>query len=109
MTAAAKKIIIEGIKPDGNKFRPSNWCERLATTLASFGEDQRLKYCKSAHPCIINGVNCLIVERDLASKAPQSYEFLMAFAKENQLNIQEDRRSQQVEVPVDRRARRILV
>lgn len=108
MSEASEKIIIEGIKQDGNKFRPSDWCERLATTLASFGDDQRLKYCKSAHPCIINGVNCLIVERDLASKSPESYEFLMAFAEENQLNIQEDRRSRQVEVPLDRRERRIL-
>ncbi len=108
MSEASEKIIIEGIKQDGNKFRPSDWCERLATTLASFGDDQRLKYCKSAHPCIINGVNCLIVERDLASKSPGSYEFLMAFAEENQLKVQEDRRNRQVEVPVDRRERRVL-
>ena len=108
MPGASERIIIEGIKEDGNKFRPSDWCERLATTLASFGEDQRLQYCKSAHPCLINGINCLIVDRDLEFKSPESYEFLMSFAKENKLNIQEDRRNEQESVAVERRGRRVL-
>jgi len=109
MSAESERIIIEGIKEDGNKFRPSDWCERLATTLASFGEDQRLQYCKSAHPCIINGVNCLIVDRALEVRSPESYEFLLAFAKENKLKIQEDRRAAQKNVEVERRKeRRVL-
>jgi hypothetical protein len=108
MSTNSERIIIEGIKEDGNKFRPSDWCERLATTLASFGEDQRLHYCKSAHPCIINGINCLIVDRDLESKSPDSFAFLMAFATENKLKIQEDRREQQQEVGSERRSRRVL-
>ena len=108
MSAKPERIIIEGIKEDGNKFRPSDWCERLATTLASFGEDQRLHYCKSAHPCIINGINCLIVDKDLETKSPESFEFLMAFATENKLKIQEDRRNEQQDVATDRRSRRVL-
>ncbi|MCP3852563.1 MAG: DUF3579 domain-containing protein [Gammaproteobacteria bacterium] len=108
MSASSERIIIEGINEDGNKFRPSDWCERLATTLASFGEDQRLQYCKSAHPCIINGINCLIVDKDLETKSPESYEFLLAFASENQLKIQEDRRQGQQEVSQERRVRRVL-
>lgn len=108
MSATSDRIIIEGIKEDGNKFRPSDWCERLATTLASFGEDQRLQYCKSAHPCIINGINCLIIDKDLATKSPESYEFLIAFAQENKLKVQEDRRQTEQEIKVERRGRRIL-
>ena len=108
MSVGSERIIIEGIKEDGNKFRPSDWCERLATTLASFGEDQRLQYCKSAHPCIINGVNCLIIDRELEINSPESYEFLIAFAEQNNLKIQEDRRQAQKEVDVERRGRRIL-
>lgn len=109
MSESSERIIIEGIKEDGNKFRPSDWCERLATTLASFGEDQRLQYCKSAHPCIINGINCLIVDRDLETKSPESYTFLMAFASENKLRVQQDRRQQAVNVPDERRTRRVLI
>ncbi|WP_198264776.1 DUF3579 domain-containing protein [sulfur-oxidizing endosymbiont of Gigantopelta aegis] len=108
MSANSERIIIEGIKEDGNKFRPSDWCERLATTLASFGEDQRLHYCKSAHPCIINGVNCLIVDRDLETKSPDSFTFLMAFASENKLRVQEDRRQEEQQVNSERRSRRVL-
>ncbi len=109
MSASSERIIIEGIKEDGNKFRPSDWCERLATTLASFGEDQRLQYCKSAHPCIINGINCLIVDRELENKSPESYTFLMAFAAENKLKVQEDRRQQSLNVADERRTRRVLI
>ena len=108
MSAGSERIIIEGIKEDGNKFRPSDWCERLATTLASFGEDQRLQYCKSAHPCIINGINCLIVDKELELKSPESYEFLLAFASENKLKIQEDRRHNQQNIDKERRGRRVL-
>ena len=108
MSVESGRIIIEGIKENGNKFRPSDWCERLATTLASFGEDQRLHYCKSAHPCIINGINCLIVDKVLEIKSPESYSFLIAFASENKLKIQEDRRKSQQNIVADRRIRRVL-
>lgn len=108
MSESSERIIIEGINQDGNKFRPSDWCERLATTLASFGEDQRLQYCKSAHPCIINGINCLIVDKDLEAKSPESYEFLLAFASENKLQVQEDRRTSKQNVNNERRGRRVL-
>jgi hypothetical protein len=105
MSVASERIIIEGIKEDGNKFRPSDWCERLATTLASFGNDQRLSYCKSAQPCRINGINCLVVEKNLETISPESYAFLLAFADENQLKIQQDRRQKQHNhnVAIDRR------
>lgn len=111
MSVSVDRIIIEGIKEDGNKFRPSDWCERLATTLASFGDDQRLHYCKSAHPCRINGINCLVVERDLEIKSPESYLFLMAFASENKLKVQDNRimgRVREVAEITGSRQRRVL-
>ncbi len=99
----SEKIIIEGINEDGHKFRPSDWGERLATTLASFGNDQRLHYCKSAQPCRINGVNCLVIERNLEVVSPKSYAFLIEFAEENKLKIQEDRRKKIKKIGLDRR------
>lgn len=84
--------VIQGIKEDGGKLRPSDWIERLSSTLASFGKDQRLKYNDSVQPCMINGSKCLVVARGLETKNPDMYEFVMGFAKGNKLQIIADRR-----------------
>ncbi len=84
--------VIKGIKEDGAKLRPSDWIERLSSTLASFGKDQRLKYNESVQPCMINGEKCLVVARGLSIKNPEMYDFVMGFAKGNKLQIMTDRR-----------------
>jgi len=84
--------VIKGIKEDGAKLRPSDWIERLSSTLASFGKDQRLKYNESVQPCMINGEKCLVVARGLSTKNPEMYDFVMGFAKGNKLQIMTDRR-----------------
>ncbi len=85
--------VIKGIKEDGAKLRPSDWIERLSSTLASFGQDQRLKYNECVQPCIINGEKCLVVARGLSAKNPEMYDFVMGFARGNKLQIMTDRRS----------------
>ncbi|VAW95553.1 hypothetical protein MNBD_GAMMA23-1126 [hydrothermal vent metagenome] len=84
--------VIRGIKEDGAKLRPSDWIERLSSTLASFGQDHRLKYNESVQPCTINGEKCLVVARGLSAKNPEMYDFVMGFAKGNKLQIMTDRR-----------------
>ena len=84
--------IIRGVTEDGKKLRPSDWIERLSSTLASFGSDQRLQYSNAVAPCTINGEKCLVVARNLQEANPVAYEFVMGFAKSNQLSIVEDRR-----------------
>ena len=39
-----EKWVIRGVTEDGRKLRPSDWIERISSTLASFGSDQRLQY-----------------------------------------------------------------
>ena len=85
--------VIQGIKEDGGKLRPSDWIERLSSTLASFGTDNRLQYSNAVAPCMIDGEKCLVVARNLNELNPEAYEFIMGFAKSNQLCIREDRRS----------------
>ena len=84
--------VIQGIKEDGGKLRPSDWIERLSSTLASFGNDQRLKYNEYVQPCMVNGEKCLVVARGLSNKNPEMYDFVMNFAKGNKLQIMTDRR-----------------
>lgn len=85
-------LVIEGVREDGAKLRPSDWIERISSTLASFGQDQRLKYSASVQPCIIGGNKCLVVARGLQTSDPAAYEYILQFAKSNQLVIKADRR-----------------
>lgn len=87
-----EKWVIRGVTEEGSKLRPSDWIERISSTLASFGSDQRLQYSKAVAPCIIDGEKCLVVARNLKTINPVAYEFIMGFAKSNQLCIVEDRR-----------------
>lgn len=86
------KWIIRGVTEDGKKLRPSDWIERISSTLASFGGDQRLQYSNAVAPCTIDGEKCLVVARNLEEANPDAYAFVMGFAKSNQLSIREDRR-----------------
>ena len=87
-----EKWVIRGVTEEGRKLRPSDWIERISSTLASFGTDQRLQYSNAVAPCMINGEKCLVVARNLNDINPEAYEFVMGFAKSNQLSIREDRR-----------------
>ena len=84
--------VIRGVTEEGKKLRPSDWIERISSTLASFGTDQRLQYSDAVAPCMIDGEKCLVVARNLNDLNPDAYEFVMGFAKSSQLCIREDRR-----------------
>lgn len=84
------KLVIESVSEDGKKFRPSDWIERISTSLASFGPDHRLKYSKTAQPGMINGEKCLVVDKALHEKDPAAYEYILNFAKANFLRTHEE-------------------
>lgn len=88
-----EKWVIRGVTEEGKKLRPSDWIERISSTLASFGNDHRLQYSSAVAPCIIDGEKCLVVARNLDEIDPAAYAFIMGFAKSNQLSIREDRRT----------------
>jgi len=97
------RIIIEGIREDNKKFRPSDWAERISEMLASFGPDHKLHYSEFVHPSIIGGEQCLIVDRRLSETHPDAFKFILNFAAQNKLRLQEDRRVVKQEVDLDRR------
>ena len=86
-------LVITGIQENGKKFRPSDWIERLSSTLASFQVDHRLRYSSGVQPCVIEGEHCLVVARWLETANPAAYDYVMGFARSNHLRIQEDRRT----------------
>lgn len=84
--------LIESVNNKGNRFRPSDWVERISASLAKFGADHRLHYSHDVQPCIIEGEKFLLVKKGLAQSNPEIYKFIMRFAEDNNLRIQEDRR-----------------
>lgn len=86
-------LVISGVQENGKKFRPSDWVERLSSTLASFQVDNRLRYSSGVRPCMIDGEYCLVVARWLETTDPQAYDYVMGFAQANHLRIQMDRRT----------------
>lgn len=84
------KLVIESVSEDGRKFRPSDWIERISTSLASFGPDHRLQYSKTVQPRIVNGEKCLVVDKSLSDKDPVAYEYILSFAKANRLRVHEE-------------------
>jgi len=82
------KLVIESIKEDGKRFRPSDWIERISATLGTFGPDHRLHYAESVKPAIVNGEKCLVVDQNaLEEKDPATFDYIMQFAKSNQLRF----------------------
>ncbi|MDY6979524.1 MAG: DUF3579 domain-containing protein [Pseudomonadota bacterium] len=85
-------VVIRGINQQGSRLRPGDWAERLGASLAHFGRDNRLRYDQAVQPCIIDGEKCLVVARGLAQSNPEAYDFLMTFARSNDLKVRIDRR-----------------
>ncbi|TPW11875.1 MAG: hypothetical protein FD130_1891, partial [Halothiobacillaceae bacterium] len=72
------------------KFRPSDWIERISTTLGSFGRDHRLVYSASVRPGVINGERCLLVDPSLRDTNPAAYSYVMGFVSANRLRVHEE-------------------
>lgn len=88
--------IIIGITHSGKKFRPSDWCRRLAGTCALFDDKKKIKYHKYITPCFIEDeqVSGVCVDDRLKDDEPDVYSYLFNFAEENDLIIIEGRRSE---------------
>ena len=84
-----RKIVIEGITEDGRPFRPSDWLERISGSLATFGNDRRVRYSGYVQPQIIEGKKCLVVDMALHERNPAAFNFLIDFAKVNRLRMRE--------------------
>lgn len=80
-------FIIVGITHDGQRFRPSDWSERLAGTMASMTPDRRMIYSPHVQPGIHDGANCVFVNAAIRDQEPLAYAFLENFARDNELLV----------------------
>jgi len=90
VSSSAKEVFIQGITHQGRIFRPSDWAERLAGVMSSFrpGGAQpgsHLSYSPWCVPTVINGVKSVIVSSELRACEPMAWDFVMNFARDNDL------------------------
>lgn len=85
MFDGAAEIVIQGVTATGEKFRPSDWADRLCGMMSVFGEDRQLSYSPYLKPVIITGTTCVVVDRKLEGLDAAAYKFLMSFAHDNEL------------------------
>lgn len=82
-----KKIIIEGVTPQGKAFRPSDWAERMSGTMASF-KNSRIHYSPLLQPSVNHeGYKCVLLDPKLKESSPEVYQAILDFAKSNKLKI----------------------
>ena len=89
-----QEIVIQGITSDGRSFRPSDWAERLAGVMSPFrpGEAQpgsHLSYSPWCVPTVIDGVKCVVVNSQLRELNVMAWDFVMNFARDNDLRVVE--------------------
>ncbi len=89
MHISAEDIVIRGITRSGRPFRPSDWAERLSGVLSTFGEDHRMSYSPYVRPVTLDGVKCVAVNRAFQRVSPKAYQFLLDFARDNDLQVEE--------------------
>ena len=72
---------------NGRPFRPSDWSERLCGLTAALGPDKRLQYSPWLRPIVAGDIRAVIVGRQLAELEPRLHQFLLGFARDNELQI----------------------
>jgi hypothetical protein len=97
-SAAAKprEYFIQGLTQDGRTFRPSDWAERLASAMSCFrpgggagGIGAFIGYSPYCVPTVVDGVKCVIVSEALRGIEPMAWDFVMNFARDNELQLGE--------------------
>ncbi len=95
-THPPRQVFIQGVTLQGKDFRPSDWAERLAGAMSCFrpggaqgGIGAYIGYSPYCVPRIIDGVKCVIVSEALKEVEPMAWDFVMNFARDNQLKVAE--------------------
>ncbi|HAX22953.1 DUF3579 domain-containing protein [Hydrogenophaga sp.] len=96
VSPTAKQVFIQGVTRSGRTFRPSDWAERLAGVMSQFRpgggvvrQGSHIAYSPWCVPTVMNGVKVVIVHTDLREAEPMAWDFVMHFARDNDLQVAE--------------------
>ena len=91
-----REVFIQGLPSQGKTFRPSDWAERLAGAMSSFrpggaamGAAAHIGYSPYCVPTSMGDVKCVVVNRELRNHEPMAWDFVLNFAKDNELQVSE--------------------
>jgi hypothetical protein len=92
--STGSEVFIHGITRSGRRFRPSDWAERLAGVMSQFrpggaasNPSRYLGYSPWCVPTVIDGTKCVVVNTALREYEPMAWDFVMNFARDNDLQI----------------------
>ena len=91
MPDKSTEVVIRGLTHDGKPFRPSDWAERLCGVMSAFGAEHRMEYSPYVQPINSGGVKCVVVSIELEDIQPMAFNFLLNFAKDNELQVRPGR------------------
>lgn len=87
-----QQLIIFGVTESGQRFRPSDWAERLAGVMAQFRPsgfvNSHLTYSPYVTPTNVDGHNSVVVNERLRELEPRAWKFILDFARDNHLKTE---------------------
>ncbi len=87
-----QQLIIFGLTESGQRFRPSDWAERLAGVMAQFRPpgyvSSHLTYSPYVTPTNVDGHKSVVVDERLRELEPRAWQFVLGFAKDNHLKTE---------------------
>lgn len=93
MTHLVQQLVIHGLTLEGQRFRPSDWAERLAGVMSQFRPSGsvggHLTYSPYVVPVVLDGVRCVVVDQRLRELEPLAWKFICDFATDNKLQTSE--------------------
>ncbi len=93
MSKQPQFFVIFGVTQTGQRFRPSDWAERLAGVLAPYRPSgvisNRISYSPYAVPRSIDGSACVVIDNRLRDIEPLAWKFAHDFARDNHLKTAE--------------------
>lgn len=87
LSTIVEKIFIRGVTKEGNKFRPSDWAERLYYALASYDHNRRMVFNPMVHLKQGEKFKCFVINPILEQLEPLTFGFLIDFATSNNLEV----------------------
>lgn len=82
-----ESFVIIGLTEEGQRFRPSDWAERLCGVMSVFGAERRMSYSPYVQPGTLEREKCVFVDARIRDIEPMAYTFLVNFAKDNKLKV----------------------
>src|SRR6185437_4061091 len=83
--------LIRGVTSQRKQFRPGDWAERLTGVITLFvgerGTGIHMISSRLAMPVMEQGLKCLRIAHELQRVCPAAFEFVMRFARDNDLAV----------------------